>query len=103
MDNESNANAEAISLEDAVQLASDILVLARDQKNTGITVLNTPAEEVTAIRSFVKRGQTQIDAGKRISALALEQAKKRNEGRKLPPSKQRKTQAGAATAAPVSK
>src|SRR3954471_15737463 len=78
------------NLQDAVDLASDILVMARDQKNTGITVLMAPADEVAALRSFVARGKQQVAASKNIASLALAKAKERNAGRKLPPSKQPK-------------
>jgi hypothetical protein len=85
--NETNGQA---SLQEAVDLASDLLVMARDQKNTGITLLMTPESERAAIVSFIQRGKQQVAASKQIGALALEKAKQRNAGRKLPPSKQPK-------------
>lgn len=96
--NEQNTEATAATspeqaLQDAVDLASDILVMARDQKNTGITVLTAPADEVAALRSFIARGKQQVAASKQIGALALAKAKERNAGRTLPPSKQPKAKA----------
>ncbi len=77
-------------LQSAVDLGSDLLVMARDQKNTGIAILMATEDERTDLRSFIARGKQQVAASKQISALALAKAKERNAGRKLPPSKQPK-------------
>lgn len=90
---------ETLDLQGAVDLASDLLVLARDQKATGTTLLTAPADEVAAIRSFIARGNAQKEAIKNIGAMALEKAKQRNAGRKLPPSKQPKAKQTPATPA----
>jgi hypothetical protein len=85
-------------LQEAVNLASDLLVLARDQKNTGIAALTAPPEEIAAVQSFIARGRQQQTASKQIYALSLAKAKERNAGRKVPPSRQKKTGKGAPAA-----
>ena len=82
-------------LQDAVKIASDLLVVNRDQKNAAIVLAGMTAEERQPIQNFITKVHAQADASKNVYALIQAQAKVRKAGK---PTRSRKK---ADTAAPV--
>lgn len=77
-------------LQEAVAIASDLLVINRDQKNAAIVIAGMTSEEKAGLRSFVTRVHAQANANKNVYKLIQEQAKARNAGR---PARTRKPKA----------
>jgi hypothetical protein len=81
---------------DAITLGSDLLVIARDQLNTGSVLIGMTPDERAAIASFVNKVKQQAEGVITLKAKIKEASKARNAGR---PKRVRKTKDTPAPAA----
>ncbi len=71
----------ADNLKDAVDTASDLLVVNRDQKNTVAVLAGMTEEERAPIKNFIQKVNLSAAVSKQSYGLIREKATQRNAGR----------------------